>query len=201
MKFATAFIGLVASATYAAAATVTFKTLDDKERTIIFTPDPGFSGPESVTVGGGKDVTVTFPDKYIGNFYAEDKPGMLGEVTFGGWNGKTYFDVSAIVDPNDKDNVKQMWPASSNTPMSGCETFPCDNCYWLPDDIQTKVTEEVDLITTLGSALYSLPTSCLLGVAPTVESKYEVPFVGADKGEDTSDTTHRGLMSCLQVQG
>lgn len=51
------------------------------------------------------------------------------------------------------------------------------------------------------AALYSLPTSCLLGVAPTVESKYEVPFVGADKGEDTSDTTHRGLMSCLQVQG
>ncbi|KAF5024872.1 hypothetical protein F66182_3030 [Fusarium sp. NRRL 66182] len=156
MKFATAFIGLVASATYAAAASVTFVTLDDKERTIIFTPDPGFEGPESVTVRKGKDVTVEFPDVYIGNYYAvqkghQDKPGMLGEVTFGGHEGKTYFDVSAIVDPNDKENVKQMWPKSSNTPMSGCEVFPCDNAYYLPDDVQTKVTEEVDLITTLGS--------------------------------------------------
>ncbi|KAF5545208.1 DNase1 [Fusarium phyllophilum] len=155
MKFATTLIGLVASATYAAAASVTFVTLDDKERTIIFTPDPGYEGPESVTVSSAKEVTVDFPDKYIGNFYAvqkgkADTPGMLGEVTFGGWNGKTYFDVSAIVDPNDKDNVKQMWPKSAATPMSGCETFPCDNCYWLPDDVQTKVTDEVDLITTLG---------------------------------------------------
>ncbi|KAF5663570.1 Dnase [Fusarium denticulatum] len=155
MKFATALVGLVASATYAAAASVTFVTLDDKERTIIFTPDPGYEGPESVTVSSAKEVTVDFPDKYIGNFYAvqkgkADQPGMLGEVTFGGWNGKTYFDVSAIVDPNDKDNVKQMWPKSAATPMSGCETFPCDNCYWLPDDLQTKVTDEVDLITTLG---------------------------------------------------
>lgn len=156
MKFATAFVGLIASATYAAAASVTFVTLDDKERTIIFTPDPGFEGPESVTVSSAKEVTVDFPDKYIGNFYAvqkghEDKPGMLGEVTFGGWNGKTYFDVSAIVDPNDKNNVKQMWPKTGASPMSGCEQFPCDNAYWLPDDVQTKVTEEVDLITTLGS--------------------------------------------------
>ncbi|KAF9783607.1 hypothetical protein IL306_008795 [Fusarium sp. DS 682] len=155
MKFAAAFIGLVASATYAAAASVTFVTLDDKERTIIFTPDPGFEGPESVTVSSAKEVTVDFPDKYIGNFYAvqkgqENKPGMLGEVTFGGWLGKTYFDVSAIVDPNDKHNVKQMWPKAAATPMSGCESFPCDNCYWLPNDVQTKVTDEVDLITTLG---------------------------------------------------
>lgn len=156
MKFATAFIGLVASATYAAAASVTFVTLDDKERTIIFTPDPGYEGPESVTVSSAKEVTVQFPDEYIGNFYAvqkghEDKPGMLGEVTFGGHEGKTFFDVSAIVDPNDKNNVKQMWPKTSHSPMSGCPVFPCNNVYWLPDDVQTKVTEETDLITTLGS--------------------------------------------------
>ncbi|KAF4452514.1 hypothetical protein F53441_4626 [Fusarium austroafricanum] len=166
MKFSAAFIGLVASATYAAAASVTFVTLDDKERTIIFTPDPGYKGPESVTVSKAKDVTVTFPDKYIGNFYAvqkgaENKPGMLGEVTFGGYGGKTYFDVSAIVQPNDKDNVKQMWPKSAATPMSGCETFPCNNCYWLSDDVQTKVTEEVHLITTLGNGAspYKAPSN------------------------------------------
>ncbi|KAM0559788.1 hypothetical protein ACHAPJ_004312 [Fusarium lateritium] len=156
MKFSTAFFGLVASAAYAAAGTVTFVTLDDKERTIVFTPDPGYEGPESVTVSSAKEVTVEFPDEYIGNFYAvqkgaKDTPGMLGEVTFGGYLGKTYFDVSAIVNPNDKDNVKQMWPKSSHSPMSGCEVFPCNNCYWAADDVQTKVTEELHLITTLGS--------------------------------------------------
>jgi hypothetical protein len=34
--------------------------------------------------------------------------------------------------------------------MSGCEEFPCDNAYYLPDDVQTKTTSEDHLITTLG---------------------------------------------------
>jgi hypothetical protein len=76
---------------------------------------------------------------------------MLGEVSLNSWNGLTYFDVSAIVDPSDHDNVKQMWPVKSQTPMSGCEVFPCNNAYWLPDDVQTKATSETDLMTTLGS--------------------------------------------------
>ncbi|KAF4465562.1 DNase1 [Fusarium albosuccineum] len=163
MKFATALMAFVASASYVAAAKVTFWTLDDKVRTIYFTPNPGYAAIEPVTVSNKEKTTVEFPDEYIGNYYAvqkgkENVPGMLGEVNFGGWEGKTYFDVSAIVDPTDKDNVKQMWPASAQIPMSGCEEFPCDNAYWLPDDIQTKVTEETHLISTLGSgSAYKAP--------------------------------------------
>lgn len=37
------------------------------------------------------------------------------------------------------------------TPMSGCEVFPCDNAYWVWDDVQTKVTHDTELMTTLGS--------------------------------------------------
>ena len=157
MHFATSFFGLAAAASAVNAAAVTFKTLDDVTRQIIFTPSPGSPEIESVTVSSAQDTTVQFPDHYEGNFYAvtegsEDKPGMLGELLFGGWMGFTYFDVSAIVDPNDKNGVKQMWPANTKEPMSGCESFPCNNAYYLPDDVQTKVTHEDHIITTLGGS-------------------------------------------------
>jgi len=156
MQFATSVLALVASAAVSSAASVTFWTLDDVERTIYFTHNPESTAIDPVVVSSAEKTTVNFPDAWVGNYYAvpkgsENVPGMLGEVQFGGWNGLTYFDVSAIVTPGDHDNVKQMWPAGSQTPMSGCEVFPCNNAYYLPDDVQTKVTSEVDLIQTLGS--------------------------------------------------
>ncbi|KAL7953183.1 hypothetical protein V8C34DRAFT_297639 [Trichoderma compactum] len=156
MRFATSVATLIASAALSSAATVTFWTLDDAQRTIYFTCNPGNADIPPVTVDSTKNTTVTFPDTWQGNFYAVKEgaanvPGMLGEVNFGSWHGLTYFDVSAIVDPNDKDNVKLMFPAESYEPMSGCVNFPCNNAYYLPDDIQTKATMESDLITTLGS--------------------------------------------------
>ncbi|RSL69510.1 hypothetical protein CEP54_002339 [Fusarium duplospermum] len=163
MKFATAIMAFVASATYAAAAQVTFKTLDNKVRTVYFTSDPGYPNIDPVVVSNKEDTTVQFPDKYIGNYWAvieggkNTGTGMLGEVTFGGWMGKTYFDVSAIVVPGDKNNVKQMYPAKSMTPDSGCEEFPCNNAYYEPNDEQTKVTDETHLITTLGAGSVKLP--------------------------------------------
>lgn len=156
MQFATSVLALVASAAVSSAASVTFWTLDNAERTIYFTPHPGSANLDSVVVSAAENKVVTFPDNWGGNYYAvaageANVPGMLGEVLFGGWNGLTYFDVSAIVTPGDHNNVKQMWPAGSKTPMSGCEVFPCNNAYYLPDDVQTKVTHEVDLWQSLGS--------------------------------------------------
>ncbi|GJN66048.1 hypothetical protein PLICBS_000064 [Purpureocillium lilacinum] len=156
MRFSASVLALAATAAVANAATVAFWTLDNETRTIYFNPRPGSRKMEPVTVSNATKKTVTFADSWEGNFYAvvggaANVPGMLGEVRFGGWNGLTYFDVSAIVNPKDHNNVKQMWPAKSQQPMSGCEVFPCGNAYWLPDDIQTKTTQEVDLVTTLGS--------------------------------------------------
>ncbi|KAH7120050.1 hypothetical protein B0J13DRAFT_568017, partial [Dactylonectria estremocensis] len=92
-----------------------------------------------VTVSSDANTTVTFPSEYSGNFYAvkqgaSQEVGMLGEVMFNGWMGLTYFDVSAIVNPGDRDNVKQMWPAKSLVPVSGCQVFPCDNVYYKAND-------------------------------------------------------------------
>ena len=76
--------------------------------------------------------------------------GMLAEFCYDGWNGIHYFDVSAIVDPNDVDNVSEMWPQSDPSNTSGCKSFPCNNAYVLPDDIQTKTTKDSHIIVTLG---------------------------------------------------
>lgn len=164
MQFSKTIIGLAASAVAANAASVTFWTLDNIERTVYFTASPGSPDIQPVKVNNKVNTTVEFPDVYRGNFYAvqegkENKPGMLGEVAFGGYNGITFFDVSAIVDPNDKDNVKQMWPVDSLSPMSGCEGFPCDNAYWVWDDVQTKATPSNKLMTTLGSGSTGLSFS------------------------------------------
>lgn len=155
MHFATSAIALVALAAASQAATITFWTLDDAQRTVYFVGNPGSSQMPPTVVNSQRQRTVVFPDNWAGNFYAildghSNKPGMLGEVQFSGWRGKTYFDVSAIVDGADHNNVKQMWPTRSQWPMSGCEVFPCNNCYWLPDDVQTKVTDEKHLTTSLG---------------------------------------------------
>jgi hypothetical protein len=160
MRFATSVVTFIASAALSSAASVTFWTLDDAQRTIYFTCNPGSADIDPVTVSGQQNTTVNFPDTWQGNFYAvqdgaANVPGMLGEVNFGSWHGLTYFDVSAIVDPNDKDNVKQLFPSGSYEPMSGCDNFPCNNAYYLPDDIQTKATQESDLICTLGSGAVS----------------------------------------------
>ncbi|KAK6065709.1 DNase1 protein [Seiridium cupressi] len=150
-----------ASAVVSATNTVTFVSQDSKDRKIIFTPSIGNSEIASIEVSGGATETVTFPTGWIGNWYAvcdgsSNTNGMLGEVTFQGWNDITYFDVSAIVNANDFDGVHEMWPASQDsestkTLMSGCAVFPCNTAYYLPDDVQTVTTTDTALYCTLGS--------------------------------------------------
>ncbi|CAK7568465.1 MAG: hypothetical protein SEPTF4163_006457 [Sporothrix epigloea] len=136
---------------------ITFIATDPIDRTVYFTPSAGVTGPDPITVPGFGRIDVEFVSGFIGNAYAvaegsNNVPGMLAEVNFQGWGGMTYFDVSAIVNPNDVDNVRLMYPADApGTPISGCDPFPCNNAYYLPDDVQTKTTEQTKLIVTLGS--------------------------------------------------
>jgi hypothetical protein len=123
----------------------------------VYTPNDGHQPVEDSWVAGGNNVTVVLPYGWIGNIYAyaageANIPGMLAEFAFNAWNDYTYFDVSAIVNADDKNGVKMMYPASSLSPRSGCETFPCNNCYYLPDDPQTKVTQETSFLVTLGGS-------------------------------------------------
>ncbi|KAK4227104.1 hypothetical protein QBC38DRAFT_206504 [Podospora fimiseda] len=136
---------------------VTFINQDDIPRTVYFTPsvDLGCIQVPPLHIGPYKAVTQGFPEEWQGMWFAQkqgepQRVGMLGEVRFDGYEGKTFFDVSGIDSPGDWHNVKKLYPAQSKEPSSGCDVFWCDNAYWAPNDVQTKVTDEKHLVQTLG---------------------------------------------------
>ena len=148
-------IALLATAASVVANSVTFISQDSKDRTVHFSCNPNSANLTPVRVGGHQRVKVMFPHGWQGNYYTiidgeANDSGMLGEITFNGWGDLTYFDVSAIVRPDDHHNVKMIWPANSQNPTSGCEFFPCANAYNNWDDKQTKTTTDKDLICTIG---------------------------------------------------
>jgi len=147
---ATAFFSL------AAANTVEFINQDGTTRHIVFTAQSGLPSIDAITVEGHGTANVSFPDSWIGNWYSYNEgsanvPGMLGEVRWNGFAGANYFDVSAIVDPNDVNGVKMIFPKNSNTPLSGCQSFPCSNAYNKPDDVATLSTTDDTLVCLLGN--------------------------------------------------
>jgi hypothetical protein len=76
---------------------------------------------------------------------------MLAEFRFNGFAGATYFDVSAIVNPDDAEGVKMVFPKNSDKPVSGCQTFPCSNAYNRPDDVATLSTDDSELVVLIGN--------------------------------------------------
>jgi hypothetical protein len=158
----TKFTSLLGMASLAIAEnTLTFLSQDPLDRHIYFDHNPGHEDIHPLAVPGTHNVTIDIPHGWTGNFFSvlDGAPivtGMLGEVAYNGWDGQTYFDVSAIVNPNDKVGVKQMWPAGARDPISGCEFFPCNFAYYLPNDEQTRTTRETDLYVSLGTANYTL---------------------------------------------
>jgi hypothetical protein len=149
---------LASIAALASANTVEFVNEDSTTRTIYFTQQFGLPAVDALTVPGMSTATAAFPIGWIGNFFsvcegADIVPGILGELRWDGWDGINWFDVSAIVNPNDFQGVKTIAPKGSGTPVSGCESYEngCDNAYYKPDDIQTKSTQEKDLVCTIGN--------------------------------------------------
>ncbi|RDW88223.1 hypothetical protein BP6252_00255 [Coleophoma cylindrospora] len=144
-------------ASVSAANVVHFHNQDSTTRTIYFANNPGMENIEAVTISGLNTIkNVTFPEGWTGNWYsvsegAANVTGMLGEVMFGGYGGATFFDISAIVNPDDDQGVKILKPLSADTPLSGCQTFPCSNAYNQPDDIATLATDDTELICLLGT--------------------------------------------------
>ncbi|KAH6666862.1 hypothetical protein B0J14DRAFT_191381 [Halenospora varia] len=157
MQFINALIAVAAAlASVASAGSVHFVNQDSTTRTIVFTPNSGLESIPDLIIAGSATANQTFPTGWIGNWYSVSKgaakvPGMLGEVRFDGFAGATYFDVSAIVNPSDDQGVKMIFPKNSNTPVSGCQTFPCTNAYNKWDDIATLSTNDSELICLLGS--------------------------------------------------
>jgi len=158
MQFSTtlALFAAAAAALVSATNIVEFVNQDDSTRVITFTSNPDCEDISSVTINGYDTQNVTFPSGWVGNFWAkvegsDQSSGMLGEISWDGWDGSSYFDVSAIVNPDDTDNVKMLYPKESESPLSGCQSFPCANAYNQPDDLQTLSTTESTLVCLLGN--------------------------------------------------
>lgn len=155
MQFTTSAL-FAALAAVVAANSVHFVNQDSTERTIIFTAQEPLEKIPNLVIPGMGTGEATFPDSWIGNFYsvsagATDTPGMLGELRFNGFAGATFFDVSAIVNPDDHEGVKMLMPKNSDEPVSGCQTFPCSNAYNKWDDIATLSTPDTELVCLLGN--------------------------------------------------
>jgi hypothetical protein len=148
---------LLSFAATALAGSLTFVSTDNVDRDIYFTANAGIPDLPMVQVLGGDTVKVTFPTAWIGNAYAVPSgsppvPGMLAEIAFDSWQGETFFDVSAIVNPGDHNGVHTMFPTEDpSSAFSGCLNFDCNTAYYLPDDVQTVGTSYADLTVTLGS--------------------------------------------------
>ncbi|KAK4189651.1 hypothetical protein QBC35DRAFT_133736 [Podospora australis] len=162
-----ALIGLATAITYNAGNKITFINQDSQKRTIHFTPSVPLPQIPQLHLTGHQTKTINIPDGWTGMWFSVTdgqpwKIGVLGEVHFGSdWYKLTFFDVSAIDNPADYDGVKQIWPKKSRSPFSGCEDYhtQCDNAYYLPDDIQTKATDEVHLVCTVGNGRSPLSSS------------------------------------------
>jgi len=154
MQFITALIALASVA--AAQNTLHFVNQDATTRTIYFTAQSGLEVIEPLTIAGLATANQTMPNAWIGNLYsvnegAENRPGMLAEFRFNGWAGATYFDVSTIVNPSDTEGVKMVFPKNENTPVSGCQTFPCENAYNSWNDVATLSTPDSELVVLIGT--------------------------------------------------
>ncbi|GAB1314386.1 hypothetical protein MFIFM68171_04596 [Madurella fahalii] len=183
---------LATALTVLASNTVTFVSQDRSPRTVYFMSNPGHANIDNVHVPGGDSVVVTIPWAWEGNAYAVIDgrpvvPGMLMETSFNQAHGVTYFDVSAIVNVHDYDGVHLVYPASGNGPTSGCETFPCDNAYYHPDDVQTKSTRETDLIVTLVS---TRPRNNK-AVAEPLQGSSGPTYAGDDIDDDNGNLSRR----------
>lgn len=159
MQFKNLAIAALASVA-SAANTVTFKSMDGTDRTVVWT---GTAAIKDTLVPAGHNISISVPTGWTGNAYAyttggTNKPGMLAEFAFNSWGSSTYFDVSAIVDPEDRSGVYQMYPADTEEPMSGCQTFACGNAYYMPDDVQTKSTTSNHIVVTLGAGPMAVST-------------------------------------------
>jgi len=145
-----------AFASMVSAGAVHFVNQDGIERCIYFTPQSGMESIAPLTIAGHKSMAQQFPAGWTGNWYSVSKgkdntPGMLGEVAFDGYAGSTYFDVSAIVNPNDNEGVKMIFPKNLNHPVSGCQKFPCANAYNKPNDVETQSAATDELVCLLGT--------------------------------------------------
>ncbi|TGO25838.1 hypothetical protein BPAE_0071g00090 [Botrytis paeoniae] len=131
-----------------------FLSYNANDRTIFFTSNAGSAEVPSLFVPANssmdKDAVVYFPQGWSGFFKAvlsgenPDVLKVIGEVTFQGWQGETYYAVSAVQNCCDNSGIRYLAPRLHG-PTSGCLStpFPCTESYSRPGDIQVKSSADL----------------------------------------------------------
>jgi hypothetical protein len=105
---------------------------------------------------------VKLPVSWIGSIHAVhagggeaacDRPTVIAEVTFQGYEGLTWYDVSAVDNCCDDTGVHFLLPEFCKEPVSGCWNFPCENDYFKsPGNGTPHFTGCLDLILLIGNS-------------------------------------------------
>ncbi|CZR56242.1 uncharacterized protein PAC_06130 [Phialocephala subalpina] len=159
------FLGLF---TLVSANTIKFQNLDSQPREICWYPPQGYPAIhssvikpfDSITVGlsGRQDDTFIsgigyqfHPINAGGGEAACVQPTIVGEITFQGYQGNTYYDISAVDNCCQNNGIHYFYPHNdASAPHSGCFNFPCGGVYIKPGDPQTKITTwDTDMIVLL----------------------------------------------------
>ena len=173
MQFSNTFIFAAFAAFVAAQNSAQFVNQDATVRHVVFTPSEGNAQIDDITVAGNTNVTQQFPQGWTGNAYSYNDgetnvPGILAEFAFNGYGTSSFYDISAIVNPQATDGIIMMYPTQAKTPVSGCVTVSCTNQYNQPDDIATMASPDSDFTVILGQRIQSARR----GINDVVARKY-----------------------------
>lgn len=145
-----------------AANVIHFYNTDAQPRQICWSPQAGYKGIKNTYLAPwSHDIRVELDQVgWRGSFKAVNSGGncddkhVISEVVLQGWEGVTWFAVSAIDNRLDNSGIRFLWPTRSHEPSSGCWTFPCDNVWnYAPpkDQGKTRVTGETELDCNVGN--------------------------------------------------
>ncbi|TGO51512.1 hypothetical protein BOTNAR_0353g00040 [Botryotinia narcissicola] len=139
--------------------TIEFVACDNEDRIISFTSHVQCEDIEDIHHKGGENFTIEIPLNWGGTVMAK-KHGAVhpihriqAEFQWQGFEGKTHYDASAITNQTDNSGIRFVYPAGQGDvyeARSGCTVYPCDNAYLQPDDVQTKVTRQTDMLIEIG---------------------------------------------------
>jgi hypothetical protein len=170
-----------------AAIEIDFVNQNDYDRVITFVPSPNNHNVPQLTVKKGQTATANIASPWHGNFYGQRQnadgsvlpadlyshsnaipnhamnAGMLGEISMTGTDGQCWYDVSAIINPLDVDNIQRLYPKAGNGPIAGCSIpstatkttcTPDSEIYmvWSDDRCVKTTSEQNALVCELGRA-------------------------------------------------
>ncbi|KAF5873226.1 putative dnase1 protein [Botrytis fragariae] len=139
--------------------TIHFISFDDVDRIIAFTSHAHCEDIEDIHHKGGENFTIEMPQNWGGTVMAKKYDAVVpihrvqAEIQWQGFEGKTHYDASAITNHTDNSGIRFIYPAGQGDvyeTRSGCTVYPCDNAYLQPDDEQTKVTYQTDMVIEIG---------------------------------------------------